>query len=161
GTVDKLGEGVTEPKIGTRVLGMTRFGGYSSHVVLPQVRAVPLPEGMDFEHGAAIPVTYLTAWAMLVWLGNLRARDAVLVHAAAGGVGQAALQICKARGARVIGTASAGKHKRLLELGVAHCIDYNTQDFEAEVKKLTGGKGVDIALDAVGGPSFGKSYRSL
>jgi len=85
----------------------------------------------------------------------------VLVHAAAGGVGQAALQICLWRGAEVFGTASSSKHGRLKELGVAHCIDYHHQDFETEVKRVTGGRGVDIALDAVGGESYRKSYRSL
>jgi NADPH:quinone reductase-like Zn-dependent oxidoreductase len=85
----------------------------------------------------------------------------VLVHAAAGGVGQAALQICRHRGATVIGTASASKHERLRSLGVAHCIDYTTQDFVAEVKRVTGGKGVEIVLDAAGGKSIEKSYRCL
>jgi NADPH:quinone reductase-like Zn-dependent oxidoreductase len=106
-------------------------------------------------------VNYLTAWIMLVHLGCVRAGDRVLVHAAAGGVGVAALQICRARGAEVIGTASASKHDRLRAMGAAHCIDYRTQDFEAEVKRITGGRGVDVALDAVGGGSFGKSFRSL
>jgi NADPH:quinone reductase-like Zn-dependent oxidoreductase len=85
----------------------------------------------------------------------------VLVHAVAGGVGQAAVQICNWRGARVIGTASASKHERLRALGVEHCIDYTTQDFEVEVGRLTDGRGVAIALDAVGGKSFSKSYRCL
>jgi NADPH:quinone reductase-like Zn-dependent oxidoreductase len=76
-------------------------------------------------------------------------------------VGQAALQICRWKGAEVIGTASASKHARLKELGVAHTIDYRNQDFQAEVKRITGGAGVDIALDAVGGDSFRKSYQSL
>src|SRR5207302_1487754 len=114
-----------------------------------------------FEKAAAIPVNYLTAWLMLVHLGNVRAGERVLVHAVAGGVGQAALQICKWRGAEVLGTASGGKHARLRELGVAHCIDYTKQDFEAEVARATRGEGVDIVLDAVGGKSFAKSYRCL
>jgi NADPH:quinone reductase-like Zn-dependent oxidoreductase len=151
-------DGVRE---GDRVGALTRFGGYSSAVVVPAARAIPLPDALSFEKAAAIPVTYLTAWIMLVHLGCVRAGDRVLVHAAAGGVGLAALQICRSRGAEVIGTASASKHARLREMGMAHCIDYHTRDFEAEVKRITGGQGVDIALDAVGGESFGKSYRSL
>ena len=161
GTVDKLGPGVTAPAVGTRVLTLTRFGGYSDVVCSSAELTIPLPEALSFEKAAAIPVTYLTAWIMLVHLGNVRKGDRVLVHAAAGGVGQAALQICRWRGAEVIGTASAGKHARLKELGVAHCIDYTTQDFEAEVKRITNGRGVEIVLDAVGGDSFKKSYRSL
>ncbi len=161
GTVDRVGEGVTGVREGDRVSTLTRFGGYSSAVVVPAAQAIPLPDDLSFEKAAAIPVNYLTAWIMLVHLGCVRPGDRVLVHAAAGGVGLAALQICRSRGAEVIGTASASKHERLREMGVAHCIDYRTQDFEAEVKRFTGGRGVDIALDAVGGDSFRKSYRSL
>jgi synaptic vesicle membrane protein VAT-1 len=160
GTIDAVGPGTTL-KVGARVLAMIRFGGYSDVVVVPEPMAVPLPDGLSFEKAAAIPVNYLTAWTMLVWLGNSHPGEKVLVHAAAGGVGQAALQICKVRGAEVIGTASKSKHARLTELGVTHCIDYTAEDFEVEVKRITGGRGVDIVLDAVGGESFGKSYRSL
>ncbi|MFL5539056.1 MAG: medium chain dehydrogenase/reductase family protein [Longimicrobiaceae bacterium] len=161
GTVDRVGAGVTEVREGDRVGSITRFGGYADLVCVPAGQAYPLPEWLSFEKAAAIPVNYLTAWIMLVWLGCVREGDRVLVHAAAGGVGQAALQICRWKGAEVIGTASASKHARLRELGVAHCIDYRTQDFLAEVKRITGGRGVDIALDAVGGSSFRKSYRAL
>lgn len=161
GTVDAVGDGVSALAVDDRVAASTRFGGYSEAVCVPAEQARRIPESLSFEAAASIPVNYLTAWIMLVHLGNVRAGDRVLVHAAAGGVGQAALQICRWKGAEVIGTASAGKHARLREAGVAHCIDYTTQDFEAEVKRVTGGKGVDIALDAVGGPSFKKSYRCL
>ena len=119
------------------------------------------PMGVVLLPHGTLPVNYLTAWLMLVWLGRVREGDRVLVHAVAGGVGQAALQICRHFGAEVIGTASAAKHERLRELGVAHPIDYRSEDFEAAVKRVTDGRGVDIALDAVGGESFSKSYRSL
>ena len=161
GTVDRVGAGVEGIREGDRVGSATRFGGYSELVCVSDADAYPLPEGLSFEKAAAIPVNYLTAWIMLVWLGCVREGDRVLVHAAAGGVGQAALQICRWKGAEVIGTASASKHARLRELGVAHCIDYRTQDFLAEVKRITGGRGVDVALDAVGGDSFRRSYRAL
>jgi len=161
GTVDRVGAGVEGIREGDRVGSITRFGGYSDRVCVAATQAYALPEWLSFEKAAAIPVNYLTAWIMLVWLGCVREGDRVLVHAAAGGVGQAALQICRWKGAEVIGTASASKHARLRELGVAHCIDYRTQDFLAEVKRITGGRGVDIALDAVGGGSFRKSYRAL
>ena len=161
GTVDRVGAGVAGLREGDRVGSLTRFGGYSSMVCVSAGQAYPLPAGLGFEQAAAIPVTYITAWIMLVWLGCVREGDRVLVHAVAGGVGQAALQICRWKGAEVIGTASASKHARLRELGVAHCIDYRTQDFLAEVKRVTGGRGLDIALDAVGGDSFRKSYRAL
>jgi NADPH:quinone reductase-like Zn-dependent oxidoreductase len=161
GTIDKVGAGVTGLAEGQRVLALTRFGGYSDVVVAPEALVAPLPDGLSFEKAAAIPVNYATAWLMLVYLGNVRAGERVLVHAAAGGVGVAAIQICKHRGAEIIGTASAGKHERLRALGVAHTIDYTTQDFQAEVARITGGAGVDIVLDAVGGKSFKQSYDSL
>ncbi len=161
GTVDKVGRGGDAALVGKRVLALTRFGGYSDVVVVPANQVAPLPDALSFEKAAAIPVNYLTAWLMLVHLGNLHAGETLLVHAAAGGVGLAALQIAQSRGARVIGTASPSKHARLKQLGVAECIDYTTMDFEQEVKRITGGKGVEMVIDAVGGASFGKSYRSL
>lgn len=161
GVVDRVGEGVDGFREGDRVGALTRFGGYADVVCAPVMQVSRLPDALSFQKAAAIPVNYLTAWIMLVHLGCVREGDRVLVHAVAGGVGQAAVQICRWRGAEVIGTASASKHARLREMGVAHCIDYRTQDFEAEVKRITNGKGVDVALDAVGGESFAKSYRSL
>jgi NADPH:quinone reductase-like Zn-dependent oxidoreductase len=161
GTVDAVGAGVQGFHEGDRVAALTRFGGYADVVCVPAVQAFPIAPALSFQKAAAIPVNYLTAWIMLVHLGCVRAGDRVLVHAVAGGVGQAAVQICRWRGAEVVGTASASKHARLRELGVAHCIDYRTQDFEAEVRRLYGKAGVDVALDAVGGDSFRKSYRCL
>ena len=161
GIVDGVGDGVEGFTDGDRVLAFTRFGGYSDVVCAPAEFVAPIPEELDFGGAASIPVNWLTAWLMLVRLGNVRVGDKVLVHACAGGVGTAAIQICRSRGAEVIGTASAGKHQRLREMGVAHCIDYRNQDFETEIRRLTDDRGVDIALDAVGGESFKKSYRSL
>jgi NADPH:quinone reductase-like Zn-dependent oxidoreductase len=161
GHVDAVGPGVRGVAAGDRVLALCRFGGYSDVVVVPEVQVARLPSTLGFEAAAGIPVTYLTAWIMLIHLGNLHAGERVLIHAAAGGVGQAALQLARWRGAEVFGTASASKHARLRELGVHHCIDYHTQDFEAEVRRVTGGKGVHLVVDAVGGASFRKSYRSL
>jgi NADPH:quinone reductase-like Zn-dependent oxidoreductase len=159
GTVDQVGPGVAEITPGMRVVALTRFGGYAEAVAVPVAQVFPMPDGMGFEEAAAIPVNYLTAVLMLRVFGNVQAGDRVLVHAAAGGVGMAAIQLCRIAGAEVIGTASAAKHATLREAGVAQCIDYRTQDFEVEVRRLTGGRGVDIVLDATG--AFKKSYRSL
>ena len=148
-------------RIGQRVLVLTRFGGYSDAVVVPAKRAIEIPPRMSFAEAAAIPVNWLTAWHMLVELCNVKRGQIVLVHAAAGGVGTAALQICRRAGAEVIGTASGSKHARLRELGLTHAIDYRTQDFEAEVKRITGGRGVHVILDAVGGASIKKGWRCL
>lgn len=159
GTVAALGAGVTEFAEGDRVLAMTRFGGYSDRAVVPVAQAQVIPGDLSFVDAAAIPVNYLTAWLMLIKLGAVEAGEKVLVHAAAGGVGQAAVQICKWRGATVVGTASKGKHARLKEMGVEHVIDYRNEDFEEGVRKSVGK--VDIVLDAVGGESLAKSYRVL
>jgi NADPH:quinone reductase-like Zn-dependent oxidoreductase len=161
GEVDRVGPGVEGLAVGARVVAITRFGGYADVVTVPAAQVLPIPDHVSMEKAAALPVNYLTAWLMLVWMGNVHPGERVLVHAAAGGVGQAALQICKWRGATVIGTASAAKHERLRAAGAAHCIDYTSTDFEREVRALTDGEGVDVVLDAVGGRSFAKSYRCL
>ncbi len=149
--------GVTDK--GERVMAMTRFGGYADTVCVPAAQLFPVPSKLSFVEAAAIPVQWLTAWHMLVELGSLRAGHKVLIHAAAGGVGTAALQICRRAGAEVIGTASPGKHERLRQMGITHAIDYHR--FDDRVLELTGGRGVDLALDAVGGESFRRSYRAL
>jgi len=161
GEVDRLGPEVEGLDVGQRVVALTRFGGYSDQICVSAKQLLPVPEGRSFVEAAAIPVNYITAWTMLVHLGHVQAGDRVLVHACAGGVGLAAVQICRTRGAEVIGTASASKHERLRQMGVAHCIDYRTQDFEREVMRITGDVGVSVILDAVGGESFRKSYRCL
>lgn len=161
GRVDAVGEGVESDWVGRDVLAMTRFGGYSDVVCVPEVQIQARPAGMTAQQGAAVPVNYLTAHQLLVVMGGLRAGDTVLVHSAGGGVGIAATQLARAIGATVIGTASAGKHDFLKSIGVAHCIDYRSEDFEARVREITGGRGVELAIDAVGGDSFKKSFRSL
>jgi NADPH:quinone reductase-like Zn-dependent oxidoreductase len=130
-------------------------------VCVPERQAFTRPPGMDAEQGAALPVNYLTAFQLIEVMGGLRAGDTILIHSAGGGVGIAAIQLARRIGARVIGTASAGKHAALREMGVEHCIDYRREDFAARVRELTGGRGVELALDAVGASSFRDSYRSL
>ena len=161
GEIDRLGAGVDGLDVGERVGAMTRFGGYGSMVTVPADAVFRIPDGLSFEKAAAIPVNYATAWFMLVYLGNVRRSERVLVHAAAGGVGQAAVQICRWRGAEIVGSASPSKHERLRQAGVAHCIDSSRSRFHDEVLRVTAGKGVDIALDAVGGKSARESYRCL
>jgi synaptic vesicle membrane protein VAT-1 len=161
GTVDEVGESTGEIAAGASVLALTRFGGYADTVVVPASQVVPLPAGMSFDEGAALPVNYLTAILMLEIFAHVRSGERVLVHGAAGGVGLAAIQLCRIAGAEVIGTASASKHAALREAGVAHAVDYRTSDFEAEVRRLTGGRGVDVVLDPIGGENLRKSYRVL
>jgi NADPH:quinone reductase-like Zn-dependent oxidoreductase len=124
---------------------------------------VPLPEDWSYEEGAALPVNYATAYAAVVKYGALSKGERVLVHAAAGGVGIAATQVAKLAGAgEVLGTTSASKHDACRGFGLDHPIDYNEHDFVKEVRRITGVKrGIDIALDAVGGSSFRRSYSVL
>ncbi len=161
GRVDRVGNDVAADWEGRDVLALTRFGGYSDTICVPEKQVAVRPEGMSAEVGAAMPVNYLTAYQLVCVMGGLKPGETVLVHSAGGGVGIAAVQLAKHVGARVIGTASRGKHKFLSELGVEHCIDYRREDFEQRVKEITGGRGVELVLDAVGGGSFKKSYRCL
>ena len=124
GTVEAVGDGVDPSRVGQRAFAGTRFGGYAEAVNVAAADAIALPDTLSFEQGAAIPVNYATAWAALHGYGSLRPGERVLVHAAAGGVGIAAIQLAKAAGAQVHGTASPGKHQRLAELGVDRAIDY-------------------------------------
>lgn len=160
GDVDAVGEG-TNRQVGERVLAITRFGGYADVVCVPERMALPLPVGLSYEEGAAIPVNYLTAYQMLIQMGSLKKGERVLVHSAGGGVGLAAIDLCNIHGAEVIGTASTGKHAMLRERGAAHLIDYGKQDYEREVARVTGGRGVHIVLDAMGGEHWKKGYRCL
>ncbi len=161
GTVEAIGEGVEHWKPGTRALAMLAAGGYASQVVVPAGRAVPLPAPMSFEEAAALPVNYVTAYHMMVRLGSLRKGERILIHTAAGGVGIAAIQLARGIGAEIFGTASSSKHAFLREQGVNHPIDYRTQDFAAEVSRLTQGSGVDMILDPLGGAATAKNYRLL
>jgi NADPH:quinone reductase-like Zn-dependent oxidoreductase len=161
GRVDAAGRGSFPDWVGREVIALTRFGGYSDVVCVPERQVFTRPEAMGAQEGAALPVNYLTAWLLIVVMGGLREGNTVLVHSAGGGVGVAAAQIARRLGAQVIGTASTGKHAFLAKLGVAHCIDYGREDFETRVRELTEGRGVELVLDAVGGASFAKSYRCL
>ncbi len=131
-----------------------KFGGYASQVASAATDVVALPEELTFEQGAAIPVNYATAWAALIGYGSLQPGERVLVHSAGGGVGIAATQIAKHAGAEVYGTASPGKHARILELGVDHALDYTKPGWESGLPQF------DVILDAVGGKSFRKSYST-
>ncbi|MGO8970697.1 MAG: synaptic vesicle VAT-1 family membrane protein [Myxococcaceae bacterium] len=162
GKVDALGPGVAGPAVGSAVLALTRFGGQATHALADARLAFPLPEGLTLEQAAALPVNYLTAHHLLHRVGGLQPGRSVLVHMAAGGVGMAAIQLARAvGGVTLFGTASAGKHALLREAGVHHPIDYRTVDWEAEVRRLTHGRGVDLILDALGGVDWERGYRSL
>jgi NADPH:quinone reductase-like Zn-dependent oxidoreductase len=155
GEIAAVGPGVDAGRVGERVMAGTRFGGYAEQVVVGEGDAIALPDALTFEQGAAIPVNYATAWAALHGFGSLRAGERVLVHAAAGGVGIAAVQLAKAAGAEVHGTASPGKHERLRELGVDRAIDYRAGGWWKGLAPY------DLVMDAIGGASFQRSYALL
>lgn len=168
GTVEAIGEGVTSRQPGDRVLAMIRFGGYSSHVLAPARQVFERPEGMSAAVGAAVPVNYLTAFQAMVVMGGLRhahelggRRMRVLVHGASGGVGTAASDLARIYGVEAFGTASPGKLDYVRERGYDHAISYRDNDWVAEVRELTGGRGCDLILDPIGGAHWSKSLDVL
>ncbi len=155
GIVSRLGDGVEGLSVGDRVMAGTRFGGYSERVAAKADDVAALPDELSFEQGAAVPVNYVTAYLGLIRFGSLEPGERVLVHAAAGGVGIAATQIAKARGAEVYGTASPGKHDAIRGFGVEHALDYTKPGWEKGLPPM------DLVMDAIGGPSFRRSYDMM
>jgi len=160
GVIDQVGEGVNGFKVGDRVVGMPKFGGYTDVLAVPADQALPMPPAMSFEEGAALPVVYLTAYNMMFFTGTVRPGSSILIHSAAGGVGLAAIQLAKTRGCTILGTASPGKHEFLRKQGVHHPIDSNG-DYAAKVREVRGDRGVDLILDPVGGKSWSVGYDLL
>jgi synaptic vesicle membrane protein VAT-1 len=161
GVIESVGQGVDASKIGTSVFALTRFNGYSDQVCVSEKAVFPIPESLDFQSAAAIPVNYLTAYQLVYVMGGLKKGESVLIHNAGGGVGLAALDIALHRGATTYGTSSAGKHSFLRERGLHHPIDYRHQDFVAEVLDQTEGSGVELIIDPIGGRNWKKSYAAL
>jgi NADPH2:quinone reductase len=161
GVIEEVAPDVPDLKPGMRVayIGM---GSYAEYTRIRATRVMVLPDDMSFEQAAAFPVAVLTAWHMLHTCNDTKAGDVVVVHSAAGGVGIAAVQIAKAASARVIGTVSSDdKIEVARKFGADHVINYETHDFAQEAMKITGGRGVDLILDAVGKPTFAKGLRCL
>lgn len=140
------------------VLGTIEDGTYAEYVKIPAINVIPIPEGLDFNQAAAIPLVILTAWHMLVTLAKIEPGETVLIHGAGSGVGSAAIQIAKLFGARVITTASSDeKLSKAKEVGADDLINYHEKDFVEEVKRLTDKQGVDVVFEHVGGEVFEKS----
>src|SRR5688572_6612088 len=161
GVVEAAGKGVNRDVEGKSVVALTRFGGQSEMVVVKASQTFEKPEKLTFDQAAAIPVSYLTAYALLVVMGSLHVGESVLIHNAGGGVGLAALDIAKKIGAETYGTASPSKHKVLTERGLDHPIDYRSQDWLPVLQELTKGRGVDLVIDPIGGVHWKKSYAAL
>ena len=161
GTADSVGSGVDQSWVGRDVFALTRFGGYSDVVVVPEKQLFAKPASLSHEQAAAIPVNYVTAWQLLVVMGSLKREETVLVHNAGGGVGLAAIDIALHIGAKIYGTASSGKHAFLKQRGLDEAIDYRTGDWAVELHRLTDGKGVALITDPLGGNHWRKSYKAL
>ncbi|HUU34692.1 MAG TPA: zinc-binding dehydrogenase [Vicinamibacterales bacterium] len=144
------------------VLGYRSEGGYAEYVRVPAANVVPVPDAVSYEAAAAFPLTFLTAWHMLVTRARVAAGETVLVLAAGSGVGQAAIQVARLHGARVIATAgSAAKLARARDLGAHEVIDHYASDIAAEARRLTDKRGVDVVVEHVGQATWAKSVRAL
>ncbi len=162
GTVEAVGAGVAGVAPGDRVAYAMARGSYAEYAVVPAAQLVKIPEGLDFTTAAAAMLQGMTAHYLTHSTYALKSGDACLVHAAAGGAGGLTVQMAKMRGARVFGTVSTEAKARVArENGVDTAIVYTEQDFEAEVKRLTGGRGVDVVYDSVGKATFDGSLDSL
>ncbi len=162
GVIDAVGSGVNKRHEGQRVIAMTRFGGYADTLCVPSQQTFVMPNDMSFAEGAALPVNYLTAYHMLFEVFRLRPGDHVLIHQVAGGVGTAASQLCRSvEGVVTYGTASAHKHDYARAHGCTHPIDYRAVDYAERVRQLSGGRGVHLVLDALGGADWKKGFALL
>jgi NADPH2:quinone reductase len=162
GIVESVGEGVTDVKTGDRVLALTRFGGYAELVVTDFRGVAKIPESIDSNTATALSTQYGTAWYCAEECGSLNAEDHVLVHAAAGGVGTALVQLAKMHGCTVYGTAGSDeKMKYLRQLGVDHPINYREEDFVTAIRKIAGTSGLDVIFDPIGGDSVKKGIKLL
>ena len=161
GTVAAIGDKVTAWSIGDRVMGITSGGAYAEQLSIHERQAMAVPSGVSLHDAAGIPEVFITAWDALVVQGGLTSGRWAMVHAGASGVGTAAIQICKAIGARIVVTCSGGKVEACRALGADVVVDYGTHDFVAEVATATGGAGVDVILDVIGGDYVERNVASL
>lgn len=161
GEVVALGEGVTGWKLGDKACALVSGGGYAQYCLADAGAALPVPAGLSLVEAAALPETFFTVWTNVFDLAGLKAGESFLVHGGTSGIGTTAIQLAKAFGATVFATAgSAEKCKVCVELGADYAIDYKTEDFVAVIKEKTGGKGVNVILDMVGGSYIARNYEA-
>ena len=162
GVVKEVGEGVTNPKPGDRVIAFNTWGGFAEEMVVDADRTVPMPKEMEFVPAAALVLTYGTSYHALKDRAELKAGETLLVLGAAGGIGLAAIQIGKAMGARVIAAASSDTKLQVCKQnGADETINYGSEDLRARIKAMTAGKGVDVVYDPVGGPYSEPALRDM
>jgi NADPH2:quinone reductase len=161
GVVRAVGEGVSDRRVGERVVAVMQHGSHAERVAVPALATWVLPDGLDVRQGACVPIPFGTADDCLFEFGRLRAGETALVHAGAGGVGIAAIQLAKRAGATVLATASSDdKLERLKPLGLDHGINYRSGDFVVAVRQHTGGRGADVIVDSVGGRTLEGSIEA-
>jgi putative PIG3 family NAD(P)H quinone oxidoreductase len=162
GTIEAIGAGVRTWKPGDQVCALVNGGGYATKCVAPAPQCLPVPASLDATAAAAIPETFFTVWANVFDRGALRAGETALFHGGSSGIGTAAIQLAAARGARVFATAgSDDKCRACEELGAERALNYRTEDFVDVVRTLTGGRGVDLILDIVGGSYVSRNLSLL
>jgi NADPH:quinone reductase len=161
GEVIETGRDVQGFRIGDRVMGVVGGGAYAELARIDWRMAMPVPAALDYVHAAAIPEVFVTAHEAMLHLGGLQRGNSVLVHAAAGGVGSAAVQLAYATGAKIFATADASKRERVIQLGADVVIDARREDFADAIAKATNGRGVDVIVDFVGAPYFARNIAAL
>jgi NADPH2:quinone reductase len=162
GTIEEVGRSVDDWQRGDRVCALVAGGGYAEYCVAPAPQCLPVPRGMEVIPAAAIPETYFTVWTNVFERGRLQAGESILVHGGSSGIGTTAIQLARARGSRVFATAGTAEKCAACErLGAERAIDYRQSDFVAGIRDLTGGRGVDVILDMVGGDYLQRDLECL
>ena len=162
GVIESLGDGVSDWRVGDTVCALVAGGGYATKCVAPAPQCLPVPASLDLLSAAAIPETFFTVWTNVFERGRLQPGDSALFHGGSSGIGTTAIQLAAARGARVFATAGSDAKCRVCEsLGAERAINYRTEDFVAVVRELTGGRGVDLILDIVGGSYVNRDLAAL
>jgi len=162
GAIAAVGPGVTGWRVGDDVCALVTGGGYAEYCAAPAPQCLPVPRGMAVVTAAAIPETFFTVWTNVFQRGRLRQGESILIHGGSSGIGTTAIQLAQTRGSRVFATAgSAEKCAACERLGAERCINYRDGDFVAVVRELTGGRGVDVILDMVGGEYFARNIDAL
>jgi NADPH:quinone reductase len=162
GTISALGEGVTGWSVGDKVCALVSGGGYATLCVAPAPQCLPVPASVELVAAAAIPETFFTVWTNVFDRGRLKSGETALVHGGSSGIGTTAIQLAVARGARVFATAGSDEKCRACEaLGASRAINYRQDDFVEQVRALTGGRGVDLILDMVGGEYVARNLAAL
>src|SRR5690606_37568396 len=162
GEIVAVGPGCTRYKIGDQVCALVTSGGYAEYCVAPEPQVLPVPTALSLVEAGALPETFFTVWTNVFDRGRLQPGETLLVHGGSSGIGTTAIQLARELGSRVLCTVGSDDKARACEsLGAERAINYKTEDFVAVAKELTGGKGVDVILDMVGGSYVPRNIRAL